>query len=628
MFTDKANLIELAFELSPTGILAIDRDGKILLVNGEVEALFGYSRDELVGSPVEILIPKRAREKHPEFRSHFFANPSSRPMGKGMNLSGERKDGTEIPVEVGLNPVDVGGTLLTLATVVDITEREQAEERFRIAVESAPSGMLMTNSEGQILLTNKEIEKLFGYSADELKTKTIEDLIPNRFRDQHPKLRAGFFTHPEARAMGSGRDLYGVRSDGKEVALEIGLNPIHSPSGLCVLVSVVDISARKAAERQVRQSQKMEAVGTLAGGIAHDFNNILLNILGHAELAQFNLQTASSEYQDLDQIITAAKRGKGLVERILAFSRHDSIDTGPVDCIKVVQEVMKLIRATTPSSIALNEIYDDNVPCITSNDTQLHQIILNLTTNAVHAMPDGGTLEVCLTPHIIDGDLDSTKWDADAGLPPGLYTRLTISDTGIGMDPDSLDRIFEPFYTTKAPGEGSGLGLSIVHGIVESMDGKIRVKSGKQEGSKFEILFPAAAGEDTEFRESSEKSGSLHVLAVDDEKPIALMLGRQLNQLGFSVSTFHSSLEALAAYKKDPQKYDLLITDNTMPKMTGVELVKNIKSITPQLPVIFLSGHLTQSRIIELQEMPMTKAMPKPYTFHELANALSALLES
>ena len=151
MFTDKANLIELAFELSPTGILAIDRDGKILLVNGEVEALFGYSRDELVGSPVEILIPKRAREKHPEFRSHFFANPSSRPMGKGMNLSGERKDGTEIPVEVGLNPVDVGGTLLTLATVVDITEREQAEERFRIAVESAPSGMLMTNSEGQIL---------------------------------------------------------------------------------------------------------------------------------------------------------------------------------------------------------------------------------------------------------------------------------------------------------------------------------------------------------------------------------------------------------------------------------------------------------------------------------------------
>ena len=196
------------------------------------------------------------------------------------------------------------------------------------------------------------------------------------------------------------------------------------------------------------------------------------------------------------------------------------------------------------------------------------------------------------------------------------------------MDPDSLDRIFEPFYTTKAPGEGSGLGLSIVHGIVESMDGKIRVKSGKQEGSKFEILFPAAAGEDTEFRESSEKSDSLHVLAVDDEKPIALMLGRQLNQLGFSVSTFHSSLEALAAYKKDPQKYDLLITDNTMPKMTGVELVKNIKSITPQLPVIFLSGHLTQSRIIELQEMPMTKAMPKPYTFHELANALSALLES
>ena len=488
--------------------------------------------------------------------------------------------------------------------------------------------MLMTNSEGQILLTNKEIEKLFGYSADELKTKTIEDLIPNRFRDQHPKLRAGFFTHPEARAMGSGRDLYGVRSDGKEVALEIGLNPIHSPSGLCVLVSVVDISARKAAERQVRQSQKMEAVGTLAGGIAHDFNNILLNILGHAELAQFNLQTASSEYQDLDQIITAAKRGKGLVERILAFSRHDSIDTGPVDCIKVVQEVMKLIRATTPSSIALNEIYDENVPCITSNDTQLHQIILNLTTNAVHAMPDGGTLEVCLTPHIIDGDLDSTKWDADAGLPPGLYTRLTISDTGTGMDPDSLDRIFEPFYTTKAPGEGSGLGLSIVHGIVESMDGKIRVKSGQQEGSKFEILFPAAAGEDTEFRESSEKSDSLHVLAVDDEKPIALMLGRQLNQLGFSVSTFHSSLEALAAYKKDPQKYDLLITDNTMPKMTGVELVKNIKSITPQLPVIFLSGHLTQSRIIELQEMPMTKAMPKPYTFHELANALSALLES
>lgn len=629
MVTRQDRLIELAFELSPAGILAVDRQGNILLVNREVESLFGYGEGELNGQSIELLVPEHSRSRHPQFREHFFSNPSSRPMGKGVRLSGLRKDGTEIPVEVGLNPVESDGELITLATVVDITAREMAEERFRTAVESAPSGMLMTDAQGRILLANREIEKLFKYSKEQLQGMIIEDLIPERYRSQHPVLRQGFFSDPKTRAMGMGRELFGLRSDGSEIPLEIGLNPIQGPEGLSVLVSIVDISARKSAERQIRQAQKMEAVGTLAGGIAHDFNNILLNILGHAELVQLSLNRSSTEYEDLGQIITAAQRGKSLVDRILTFSRHDPVEAGTVDCIKVVREAMKLLRATTPATISLHEIYEDDVPRIEANDTQLHQIILNLATNAVHAMPDGGVLEVRIAPWIQKEKPSVNGWNENNEILPGLYSHITVSDNGAGMEQEQLDRIFEPFYTTKGPGEGSGLGLAIVHGIVESSGGRITVSSEPGRGTSFDIFLPALAESESDYNQQSEDRDQdrIHVLAVDDEKPLARILGRQLDQFGFAVTSFHSSLEALSAFKQDPDKFDVLITDNTMPKMSGVELVQQIKLINPDLPVVFLSGHLTEDKLGQLKEMPSVASLRKPYTRQELYAVLQDLLE-
>jgi len=239
-------------ESAPSGMIMVDRSGKIVLVNRETERLFGYSRDELRGQPIELLVPNRMRGGHPQHRAGFFADPRSRSMGAGRDLFGLRKDGTEIPVEIGLNPLETDEGLFVLASVVDITERKRAEARFRAVVESAPSGMIMVDQHGKIVLVNRETERLFGYSREELKGLPIERLVPVRFQPQHPGFRSGFFTDPKTRSMGAGRDLFGLRKDGSEIPVEIGLNPLETDEGLFVLASVVDITERKRAEARFR----------------------------------------------------------------------------------------------------------------------------------------------------------------------------------------------------------------------------------------------------------------------------------------------------------------------------------------------------------------------------------------
>ncbi|HXF58662.1 MAG TPA: PAS domain S-box protein, partial [Candidatus Saccharimonadales bacterium] len=237
-------LFRLAVDLSPSGMMAVDKKGAILLVNREIERLFGYTRDELYGKSIDLLVPQRFRSHHPEFRTEYFTQPSARRMGMGRDLFGLRKDGTEFPVEIGLNPVETPAGLVVLASVVDISARKRAEQRFQAAVESAPSGMVMTDRAGVILLVNREVERLFGYAREEPIGKRVEMLVPERFRGNHPGHRGGFYTDPKSRSMGSGRDLFGLAKDGTEVPVEIGLNPIHMDDGIYVLSSIVDITAR------------------------------------------------------------------------------------------------------------------------------------------------------------------------------------------------------------------------------------------------------------------------------------------------------------------------------------------------------------------------------------------------
>ena len=619
-----SDLFRTAVEMAPAGILAVDSTGRVLLVNQEIERLFGYARDELIGQSVDRLVPERFRASHPAHRADYLAEPRTRPMGSGRDLYGLRKDGTEVPIEIGLNPVTRQGQRVTLASVVDLSARRRAEARFQAAVESSPSGMLMTDSAGKILLVNREVERLFGYARSELVGEPVEVLVPARFAAQHPTQRRSFFAQPTSRPMGVGRDLYGLRKDGTEVLVEIGLNPIQTDEGVRVLCSIVDITARRQTEDRLRQAQKMEAIGTLASGIAHDFNNVPFSIVGHAELVRDCAGLEDEQRTDLTQILHAAERGRQLVQRILAFSRKSEVTRIPIRLNRTLHEIIELLRATLPATIEIQHNLSSSTPQVLSDGTQIHQVVMNLATNAAHAMPDGGVLQITLAPYSHDESDDASG----PSLTAGLYARLRVEDTGTGMTSEVMERAREPFFTTKEVTQGTGLGLAIIHGIVEGHDGAMEIHSAPGTGTRVDLFFPAytgsaAAGASTQ--EDTVDEGA-HVLLVDDEPDLAAMLKRQITALGYRVTAHTSSLEALAAFRDRPDNFDLLVTDNTMPKMTGLALTKEILKERPGLPVLLISGLAEVSDPQTLLDMGVSKVLPKPHSAGALRSALEQLL--
>jgi hypothetical protein len=625
--------LRAAVESSPSGLLMIDSTGGIVLVNREVERLFGYPREELLGKSVEKLVPERFRGSHPEYRAGFFARPSVRSMGAGRELYGLRKDGSEVPVEIGLTPVATEEGLFVISSVVDISARKQAEVRFRAAVESSPNGVVMIDEEGSILLVNREVERMFGYERQELLGSSIEKLVPERFRGSHPEYRAGFFARPSVRSMGAGRELYGLRKDGVEFPVEIGLNPIETDEGLVVLSSIVDISARKQAEAarqqledQLRQAQKLEAVGTLAGGIAHDFNNVLGAIVGYAELALDALPAGSPPVEDLQQVLQAAARGKQLVERILAFSRRQEPERAPLDLGKTVKDVLHLVRATLSAPVDLRERIAPGLPRVYADSTSVHQVLMNLATNALHAIAAGGRLEVTVEPTYVRDSLARSHPD----LREGSYVLLSVHDDGIGMEPAVRERAFEPFFTTKAPGTGTGLGLAMVHGIMRDHDGAVLLDSEPGQGTTVRCFFPTL--------ESGESPGALtaaavprgrgeRILCVDDEPALALIGERRLRALGYEVETCTDAAGALAAFRADPNRYDLVVTDYLMPSMTGLDLARELVALRPDIRIVLLTGFLEKLAEGELQQIGIRCSLTKPLTWQDLAAAVRAVLD-
>ena len=608
----------------------IDADGRIVLVNREVERLFGYPREELLGRPVELIVPERFHGAHPEYRGKFTEKPSVRQMGVGRELFGRRKDGTEVPVEIGLTPLVTDEGLFVLSSIVDITARRKAEARFRAAVESSPSGMVMVDSAGKIILVNREVERLFGYSREELLGRSVDTLVPERFRRSHPGNRAGFYHSPDARAMGAGRELFGLRKDGTEVPVEIGLNPIETEEGLFVLSSIVDISSRVIArqeraklEEQLRQSQKMEAVGTLAGGVAHDFNNILGGILGYAELALAGTDDPAVR-NDLGEVIGAAVRGRELVSAILRFSRRQETVRKPVDLAQVVAESLRLLRPTLPSTIAVEQSLGDAPLRVLADATAVQQVVMNLATNAAHAMPATGRLEISLEPFYARDSFVR----AHPEMHEGQYVMLRVRDTGTGMPPEVRSRAMEPFFTTKPPGSGSGLGLAMVHGIMREHEGLVELDSVVGEGTTVRCLFPsieaapqAVADEDDDL----PRGHGERVLFLDDEPSLSRLGARRLESLGYGVSALTSPEQALQRLAE--QEFDLVVTDYTMPRVTGLDLAKRLRADGRKLPIILLSGVASGLDPDAIAEAGVSLLIAKPVGIAELATAIRQLLD-
>ena len=497
----------------------------------------------------------------------------------------------------------------------DIALRE-SENRLKAILESNPDPIIMYDLKGHPQFLNPAFTAKFGWALDDVKGGIIPFVPDDQKKLTAQKIKEMYeygkiLTFETKRLTKDHQTLDFLLS----AALTRGTN--GKPDG--VVVNLTDISEKKALEAQYKHAQKLESIGTLAGGIAHDFNNILAGIMGYSQLARMNISNPEKAGEDLDQAMKGAERAKDLVRQILMFSRQSEYRKQPLKMYIIIKEALKLIRSSIPSTI---EIKDDIVSkaSVMADPTQIHQVIMNLCTNAYHAMRDtGGLLTVTLKEIKVPGP-DNI---AELNMLPGHYLRLEVSDTGSGIHPDIMDKIFDPYFSTKTPDKGTGLGLAVVHGIIRDSNGYIKVYSNPGQGTSFYVFLPVAKekadSDNTQDKNDFPAGGTEKIMVVDDEENIRNSMAEFLADLGYEVSAYANGRDAREAFMKNPGQVDFIISDITMPLMTGDALAANILKSHPDLPIILCSGYSDKISENTLRNTGIYKCLDKPVSLENLA---------
>ena len=622
--------LRLVTDALPVLIAYVDSQKCYRFANKTYEEWFRISREDVFGKKVREVLGEPAYKLIQEYIDEALS---------GKKISFETilpyKDGRERYIRASFIPhIGEGGEVKGYyVLVIDNTKHKQAdealresEEKFRAIFEQAAVGVAQVDTEtGQFLRINTRYCEIIGYTIDEMAATTFKKIThPDDLQtdlDNIERLKAGKIREfiLEKRYL---------HKDGSIVWVNLTVPPMwdidEKPTYHIAVVE--DITERKHLESQLQQTHKMEAIGTLSGGIAHDFNNILGIIVGNTEIAMMDVPDWNPARDNLERVRKACIRARDLVRQILAFSRQSIKELKPVRLGPIIKDSLKLLRSSIPTTIEIRQNISSESDTIKGDPTQINQILLNLCTNAAHAMREkGGLLEVSLE----DVEINKESAARYHELAPGRYISLSISDTGGGIDPGIIDRIFDPYFTTKEVGDGTGMGLAVAHGIIKNHGGVISVESELGEGATFHVFLPCIGVEAEREFETIETlpKGNERILLVDDEKAMVDAVQPMLEHLGYKVTARTSSVEALEAFRNSPDTFDLIITDQTMPDMTGKDLATELIQIMPDIPIILCTGFSEMIDEDIAKEMGIKAFAMKPLVMSELAKTIREVLD-
>jgi PAS domain S-box-containing protein len=632
--SDAAVRLATIVQSSQDAIIGKSVDGTVTSWNPGAARLYGYSAEEAIGRSVrEFLTPQQSNQE-----DEVLARVLSGERAEPYEAQRTRRNGVVIDVSISMSSILASdGQIIGFSTAArDISERKRAEARFSTLLEAAPDAVLGVRSNGHIALLNAAAERLFGYSRDELVGRQIENLVPDAARSRHHEYRQAYAADPVPRRMGIDRELAGRRRDGSTFPAEISLSSLLTEEGLLVLASVRDVTERQEAmaeqerlqvqaqtarlEHQLHQSQRLESLGQLAGGVAHDFNNLLSVILNYSLFVRESVTEAQGAHPeepwetvagDIAQIERAAHRAAELTSRLLTFGRRDVIAPRVLDLNEVLRAVEPILQRTLGERVRLVMELNPDTPPVLADPGQLEQVVVNLAVNARDAMEGEGVLTM------------STR-------PAGDRSTLTVRDNGPGMEPGVRQRAFDPFFTTKPKGEGSGLGLATVYGIVQQAQGAIEIESAPGHGTSIVVLLPASdqptAPVPTDPVAPPPEIQMARVLLVEDEPAVRELIMRLLKHEGFAIDAAENGADALERVARDP--VDLLITDVVMPGMLGTEVAQRALLLRPELRVLFISGYAHPALAVRGTPDETFVLLEKPFTGPELLAKIREVLSA